>query len=232
MWAILSALHQATCHVDRVSNYAAYRSELDFTGISFPMKITNIAKFEKLNPHLSINVDALEGKTIFPIYVTAEKKSHHINLLLLNNKHYVWIKNMSRLRSHETKYNGKMYFCTYCKAPFTKEQNAEEHENICKTFGLQRTKMPEVGSICKFKNVGNKLPAPFVIYADFESLIVPLNETQGLQTLKESSHIPSGFCMYTVCRDALQLSSSKPILYRGGGKCGTDIFGEVKTGNL
>ena len=44
---------------------------------------------------------------------------------------------------------------------------------------------------------------------------MPLNEKLGQQTVKEGLHVPSGFCRYTVCRDAPQYSSNTPILYRG-----------------
>ncbi|GFY22228.1 uncharacterized protein TNCV_3298711 [Trichonephila clavipes] len=39
MWVILSALHPADDHVDRISKYKPYENELNFEGIEFPVKM-------------------------------------------------------------------------------------------------------------------------------------------------------------------------------------------------
>jgi hypothetical protein len=41
-WAILAALHPAKDHVDRISNYKRYESELNFENISFPVQADEI----------------------------------------------------------------------------------------------------------------------------------------------------------------------------------------------
>ena len=48
---------------------------------------------------------------------------------------------------------------------------------------VQRTKFPK-GPMCRFTNIQKQLPAPFVVYADFESILKPVNEdvTQGVVT--------------------------------------------------
>ena len=49
MWAVLAALHPSSPHAERITHYAEYTDELDFTDISFPMKVCDVSKFEKLN---------------------------------------------------------------------------------------------------------------------------------------------------------------------------------------
>ena len=44
--------------------------------------------------------------------------------------------------------------------------------------------MPEKGEYVKFKNYERKIKSPFMIYADFESILVP--EDNGEQNPKES----------------------------------------------
>ena len=57
----------------------------------------------------------------------------------------------------------------------------------------QRTKFPK-DPRCRFTNIQKQLPAPFVVYADFESILKPVNEdvdvTQAVDTgIKSSSHV-------------------------------------------
>ena len=47
LYSILAALHPVENHTDRVSNYEAYIEELKTDGISVPMRLQQISKFEK-----------------------------------------------------------------------------------------------------------------------------------------------------------------------------------------
>jgi len=57
-WATLSGLYPVEFkdHANRPTKYQAHLGELNFTDISFPVKATDIAKFERLHPGLSVNV--------------------------------------------------------------------------------------------------------------------------------------------------------------------------------
>src|SRR5277367_3957754 len=61
MWTILSALHKVEKDPQRVSHYKKYENELNFDGIEFPVKISDIEKFEKLNK-ISILVVGINEK--------------------------------------------------------------------------------------------------------------------------------------------------------------------------
>ena len=50
-WAVLSAIHPPKRNPHRISKYKQYLGELDLTGLSFPLKVRDVPKFEKLNPH-------------------------------------------------------------------------------------------------------------------------------------------------------------------------------------
>ena len=72
----------------------------------------------------------------------------------------------------------------------------------------------------KFKNYAYQLKVPFVIYADFESLTVPIssanNNNKKSFTEACQHHEPCGFAYKVVCCED---QYTKPIeLYRGG-KC-------------
>ena len=53
-----------------------------------------------------------------------------------------------------------------------------------KINGKQTIKMPQKGKYIKFKNFGRKIKSPFMIYADFECILVP--KENGKQNLNES----------------------------------------------
>ena len=54
--SILAALHPASNHAERLTNYQDYKEELKFDGIEFPVPIHQISKFEKQNRGISITV--------------------------------------------------------------------------------------------------------------------------------------------------------------------------------
>ncbi|CAG2190062.1 unnamed protein product [Mytilus edulis] len=49
LWSILAHLHPAECNPNRIAHYTAYENELDMTGISYPVQVKHIPKFENQN---------------------------------------------------------------------------------------------------------------------------------------------------------------------------------------
>ena len=49
-WALLSALHPADSHPDRVTMYARHAQELDFTGVNFPATLIDISRIRMIYP--------------------------------------------------------------------------------------------------------------------------------------------------------------------------------------
>ena len=74
---------------------------------------------------------------------------------------------------------------------------------------MQRTKSPD-GPRCRFTNIEKQLPATFVVYAGFESILKPVDKyidtTQGVEVGGESSyhvfqeHVPCSFAYKVVSR--------------------------------
>ena len=76
--------------------------------------------------------------------------------------------------------------------------------------------MPEKGSKIKFKNHNRVIRVPFVVYADFEALVKPIQgcEPGGEKsfTNKYQSHRPCGFSYTIVCfNDQIY---KEPVIYR------------------
>lgn len=131
-WAVLSALFPAGKNAERVQKYKKFEKKLNFDGIKFPVKLSDIHRFERNNRNISVNVYTYEYKfenpvSISPIRITSNVKANHVNLLLIqksppNKKknvlnesisfeklestqiqsHYCWIKSLSRLLGKQT----------------------------------------------------------------------------------------------------------------------------------
>jgi hypothetical protein len=144
-------------------------------------------------------------------------REEHVDLLLLSSKaddnfHYTWIKNMNALIYRRTKYEGVSHVCPRCVHPFTSARTFAYHFTDCSKHAHQVTKYPEPQSgesIVKWKSREKTERVPFVIYADFESCLVPVHDDSDVL----DEHIPSGFCAYTVSTDPE--FETEPVTYSG-----------------
>lgn len=239
-WALASSICAPTGSVNRTSSYVHFNTLFNFEGIEFPVKLRDIAKFESQNP-LSVNVYGIElvirdGKTLYeivgPLHYTSNKKLVHRNLLLLSdsegNNHYCWIKNFSRLLSKQiNSRHGAKYFCDGCLNYFTSEQKLSNHcrhdcERVAVTLPTITPKLDKSGkevpgNVLKFQNYHRQLPIPFVIYADFETLLKPIDTVTPSPdkpfTVKTCEHVPYSFAYYIKCLHDDSLSKFE--LYRG-----------------
>ena len=103
------------------------KKSIELKNVPFPVKLTNIEKFEKRSK-ISVSVYSYdENFSVYVLYHTKERQSKHVNLLLLKNEnqtHYCWIKDLSRLISSQlSKHNGKRYPCDRCLRIFYCQEN-------------------------------------------------------------------------------------------------------------
>ena len=176
-YAVLSCLHPVPKNADRTSKYVQFLAELNMKGIEHPVKLESYQQFEKQND-ISINVLYSSGKEICPLYTTQAMKTKHVNLLLHDN-HYVWIKNMSGLLNKYRSHKHTAFYCPSCLVGFPSEERLKQHtENKCDI--MARVIMPEEDKAkTHFAHIGKQLDAPFVCYADFESIVKPINKVKG-----------------------------------------------------
>lgn len=94
MWAILSALHHDDVYRHNSTNqYKKFIHELDFNGLEFPMKVSDIDRFEELNRNISVNVyfftceynpfNDCRMNVVQPLRLAKNPAKNHVNLLLL-----------------------------------------------------------------------------------------------------------------------------------------------------
>ncbi|CAH3027681.1 unnamed protein product [Porites evermanni] len=221
LWCILRYLHPKENHEETLKDLKEYENSLNTKGISFPMKLKDITKFEKLNPELpGINVFSADNYIFYPLRMAERDCLNTIDLFLYEEggvSHYTLIKNFHRLiKSQKTKSkNGSIFICKRCFTHYTKEELLQKHILYCSNNETVSVKMPEEGTMLYFKNYDNQLPIPFVVYADFECFTKPINTC--IPNPKESysynyqKHEPSGFCFYIKGIDPN--ISFKPIIY-------------------
>ena len=127
---------------------------------------------------------------------------------------YVLFKNFNKFRYDHTLHRGRKHFCRYCLQAISTEEISKYHFKLCfKINGKERIKMPKKDEYVKFKDHERKKKSPFMIYANFESILGP--ENNGKQNPEESysnkyqKHVACIFGYKLVCVDD---NFSKPFL--------------------
>ena len=145
--------------------------KLNYEGINFPVSKKDCYKIEVQNI-ICINVFYYENKVVYPVYLSDQKFSDRMDLLLISDKfkcHYVCIKDSDRFTFNKTKCKGKKYFCKNCLQCFSSEKILSEHREDCLVInGKQIVKLKN--GFISFKNYSKQIPVPFKIYADFECI--------------------------------------------------------------
>ena len=133
---------------------------------------------------------AVEGRDIY-IHGKSWRMGREINLLVVSEdgkNHYTAIKSLSRLlKSSNTKHKCKQHFCMNCLQGFMQESSREQHQVYCEDNESVRVEMPKQGSTVEFKDGQNQFKVPFIMYADFESILEPMGpQGSGSPNLNQS----------------------------------------------
>ena len=224
LWCVLRALNPKGDHPERVDKELKPKENtLKMEGIVYPVSLKYLNKFEKQNTNISITVLGYEGKNVYPLRNRVNTdRDHNIILMLIEKdgvKHYCLVKNISRLLSSQaTKGKRKEYFCLRCLNPFWCEKSLNEHQEYCKEYEAVKIEMPKKETILKFKNYHRREKVPFIISADFESFIKPMQSCEpnpeSSYTKQYQKHEPSSFCYYIKCFDD-EVYEPKLVNYTG-----------------
>ena len=105
---------------------------------------------------------------------------------------------LSRLL-HEQHSDHHTHFCVRCLQGFSSERVLEQHRTLCLGSSGRPTRvvMPEKGkNTLRFTNFQNQMKAPYIIYADVESIIQKFDTcippTEKSSTTKTEVHKPCG----------------------------------------
>ena len=213
LWCVLRALNPREKDSQRVDKKLKEKENtLNMDGIEYPVSLKDIDKFENQNPTISITVFGYKEKgKVFPLRVSEYVYTKEVNIVLMlieknGVKHYTWVKNISRLLSSQvSNHKEKHYFCLRCLNPFWTPKSLEKHLEYCSNHEAVKIEMPKKGDILKFENYYKGERLPFIIYADTESLIKPIQtceaDPEKSYTKKYQKHEPISFSYYIKCFD-------------------------------
>ena len=166
-WALRSILFPARDYVD---------DGLNPEGIDSPTPISQIPKVERQND-MAINVFGWDkGAAVVRHFSKQPKDMPRRNLLLIEKAgefHYTGIKDLNCLLYDSSKHKERKHFCERCLHGYRREDQLEAHKPECRGIGQMAVwvDMPkESENKLAFQNYHKQLPAPYIIYADFEAL--------------------------------------------------------------
>ena len=118
------------------------------------------------------------------MYQKSAVKKNMLTYYWQGKRYYVLIKDFNIFMYDHTLHHRRKHFCCYCLQAFSSEEILKSHiKDWFKINGKQRIIMPKKGEYIKFKNFERLIKSPFIIYADFESILVP--ENNGKQNPNE-----------------------------------------------
>ena len=205
LYCLLAKLFPTKDKPERYTKYLDHVDKIDIAGIKFPIKLSDISTIEATN-NLSISVfewneeencvDPLRhgcgvGTPIELLYIENDKSAH-----------YLLIKDFNAFMRHRTKYGKSMFYCLKCMHGFTASKNLLEHSQRCKQGLYQKIQMPTLDkSKVSFKASHNQERKRFVMYCDFESLLLPIDHCQpkptNSSTTRVQEHVPCSFSIVT-----------------------------------
>ena len=104
------------------------------------------------------------------------------------------------LTSSNTKHTRKQHFCMNCLQGFSHEFSRDAHQVYCEDNETVKVEMPKESKV-EFKDGQNQFKVQFVMYADFESYLEPIqgSNPNPIQpyNVKVNKHIPTGWGVYS-----------------------------------
>ena len=216
MWSVLRALYPKDTNPQRIDNdLKSKQDSINMKGICYPVSLRAIDRFETQNPNISISILGYNKENfVHPIRISKYTGcDHDITLLLLKEAvkkengeieektHYTLVKNKSALiASQINNHKGSRHICLNCFNSFNSPETLKKHKDYCYENESVKILMPQQGTFLRFKNFLHSEKAPFAIYADFESLIKPMDncdpDPNKSNTKKYQKHEPISFSYY------------------------------------
>ena len=160
----------------KIPKIKPYISQYNWKDIDFPSHQKDWKMFEENNKTIAINILFVpKTKTISIAYKSKynHKRKNHVILITDGKKgHYLAVRSLSVLLGETTSSNNGDLYCLNCFHSYRTHNKHKKHKRECNNHDYCRVDMPkEDEKILKY-NPGEKLlKAPFIIYADLESIL-------------------------------------------------------------
>ena len=209
-WCVLRALYPKDKNAERIDkDLKSKQDSINMKGIRYPVNFRDIDRFESQNPEISITILGYnKDERVYPLKISRYTGCEHdITLLLIKDgekSHYCLVKNLSALlQSQINNHKGIHNICLNCFNGFNTPDSLNKHKEYCYNNECVKIVMPQQGTYLRFKNFPHSEKAPFAIYADFESLIKPMDncnpDPNKSYTKKYQKHEPISFSYYILC---------------------------------
>ena len=222
LWCVLRALNPKDRDAERIDkDLKSKEHTLNMEGIAYPVDFKDVKRFEKQNPDISISILGYnKEEKVYPLseYTKSkDERKHNIVLLLIKNgenSHYCLVKNLSALLTTQlNKRKCKLYYCLNCLNGYDESEKLEHHKEYCSEEDSVKINMPSPNTYLKFNNFLHSERAPFAVYADFESIVKPIDscdpDPNKSYTKKYQKHEPVSFVYYIKSFDESVYPSTK-----------------------
>ena len=206
-WCVLRALYPKDKNTERIDkDLKSKQDTLNMQGIRYPVNFRDVDRFESQNLEISISILGYnKDERVYPLKISKyTERKHNITLLLIKdgeNSHYCLVKNLSALLTSQiNNHKGTRNICLNCFNGFNTQDALNKHIEYCYNNECVKIIMPPPNTYLRFKNFLHSEKAPFAIYADFESLIKPIDccdpDPNKSYTKKTQEHEPVSFSYY------------------------------------
>ena len=213
-----------------------YANAFNWHDIDFPATYEDYITFERLNEAVSLNIlyVPLNEVNICPEHISKRNfdKKHQVVLVKIGDDKGKWHfpalpsnldeagirrpkKSISRLMEGISSNSHDDFYCYECLHSFRTEIAIKNHVDLCKNNKLAKIELPnEENKFKKYNPGGKSLKMNTVIYADFESILVP-NNTYSKENSSDGvidKHIACGYSINVVDNHS---NRCKQTYYRG-----------------
>ena len=213
-----------------------YANAFNWHDIDFPTTYEDYITFERLNEAVAINIlyVPLNEVNISTEYISKRNfdKKHQVVLVKIGDDKGKWHfpalpsnldeagirrpkKSISRLMEGISSNSHDDFYCYECLHSFRTEIAIKNHVDLCKNNKLAKIELPnEENKFKKYNPGGKSLKMNTVIYADFESILVP-NNTYSKENASDGvidKHIACGYSINVVDNHS---NRCKQTYYRG-----------------
>ena len=213
-----------------------YANAFNWHDIDFPATYEDYITFERLNEAVSLNIlyVPLNEVNICPEHISKRNfdKKHQVVLVKVGDDKGKWHfpalpsnldeagirrpkKSISRLMEDISSNSHDDFYCYECLHSFRTEIAIKNHVDLCKNNKLAKIELPnEENKFKKYNPGGKSLKMNTVIYADFESILVP-NNTYSKENASDGvidKHIACGYSINVVDNHS---NRCKQTYYRG-----------------
>ena len=213
-----------------------YANAFNWHDIDFPATYEDYITFERLNEAVSLNIlyVPLNEVNICPEHISKRNfdKKHQLVLVKVGDDKGKWHfpalpsnldeagirrpkKSISRLMEGISSNSHDDFYCYECLHSFRTEIAIKNHVDLCKNNKLAKIELPnEENKFKKYNPGGKSLKMNTVIYADFESILVP-NNTYSKENASDGvidKHIACGYSINVVDNHS---NRCKQTYYRG-----------------